>query len=182
MTRGSDHAAAEPIDMSSPDGPVRLRPERDDDRDFRYRLFCDSRQPQFALLLPPPAYQQVMAHQFNAQTVSYRGEFPRARFDIIELAGRPIGRIVVDRPGTMLHIVDQAIIPELRNRGIGSAIMRALMDEAAAAGLPVRLKVASASDPAMRLYLRLGFVPIDDVPLYIELEWTSPAPGPAAAD
>ena len=160
-----------PIEIPSPAGSVRLRPEREDDRAFRYRLFCDSRQPEFALLLPPAAYQQVMAHQFHAQTVSYRAEFPQVRFDIVELAGRPIGRIVVDRPATMLHIVDQAIIPELRGRGIGTAIMRALMDEAAALRLPVRLKVASSNDPSMRLYLRLGFVPVESVALYIELEW-----------
>jgi hypothetical protein len=48
------------------------------------------------------------------------------------------------------------------------------MDEAAAMDLPVRLKVASSNDPSMRLYLRLGFVPIETVPLYIELEWSPP--------
>lgn len=172
---------SEPIEIGSPVGPVRLRSEHENDRDFRYKLFCDSRQPEFALMLPPDVFQEVMAHQFHAQTVSYRAEFPRARFDIVELAGRPIGRIVVDRPGTALHIVDQAIVPELRGRGIGTAIMRALMDEAAAARVPVRLQVASASDPAMRLYLRLGFVPTNNAMLYIELEWTSPATGPVAA-
>jgi ribosomal protein S18 acetylase RimI-like enzyme len=160
-----------PIEIPSPAGMVSLRREREDDRDFRYRLFCDSRQPELALLLPPAAYRQVMTHQFHAQTVSYLAAFPQARFDIVELDGRPIGRIVVDRPGSKLHIVDQAIIPALRGRGIGTAIMRALMDEAAASGLPVRLTVASSNDPSMRLYLRLGFVPIDSVPLFIELEW-----------
>lgn len=173
------------VKISSPAGLVHLRPERDEDRDFRYRLFCDSRQPEFALLLPPPVYQQLMAHQFHAQTVSYRNDFPRARFDIIELGGEPIGRIVVDRPGTMVYIVDQAVTPALRGRGIGTAMMRALMVEAQAAGLPLRLKVAQGEEAALRLYLRLGFVPIEQapleqVPLYMELEWRGPrdpAPG-----
>jgi ribosomal protein S18 acetylase RimI-like enzyme len=163
------------VEIPSPAGPVRLRPERDDDRDFRYRLFCDSRQPEFALVFPPPVYQQVMAHQFQAQTVSYRHDFPRARFDIIELAREPIGRIVVDRPGTMVYVVDQAIVPALRGRGIGAAIMRALMTEAEAAGLPVRLMVASDGEAARRFYLRLGFVPIRTVQFYAELEWRAPA-------
>jgi ribosomal protein S18 acetylase RimI-like enzyme len=165
----------EAIVIPSPAGTLTLRPEREEDRDFRYRLFCDSRQPEFALLLPPPVYQQVMAHQYHAQTVSYRTQFPRGRFDIIELDGRSIGRIVVDRPGTMLHIVDQAIIPELRGRGIGTAIMHALMEEARAAGLPVRLEVASENDPSFRLYRRLGFAPIETVAFYVRLEWRAPA-------
>jgi len=158
----------------SPLGALRLRPERDDDRDFRFRLFVDSRLPEFALLarqVGPAAYDEIMRMQFQAQTVSYRAQFPQARFDIIELDEASIGRIVVDRPGAEVHIVDQAVVPALRNRGIGTAVMRALMDEAAAAGLPVRLKVASSNDPSMQLYLRLGFVPIETAPLYIEMEW-----------
>ena len=58
----------------------------------------------------------------------------------------------------MVHIVDQAIVPQRRNQGIGTAIMRSLMEKARAAGLPVRLKVADNNDPSMRLYARLGFV------------------------
>ena len=73
------------------------------------------------------------------------------------------------------HVVDHAIVPCLRGRGVGTALMRALMDEAAADGLPVRLKVADANDPSLRLYERLGFQPIESVPAYIELEWTAPA-------
>jgi ribosomal protein S18 acetylase RimI-like enzyme len=165
-------------EISSPLGSLRLRGERGDDRDFRFRLFCDSRLPEFALLarqVGPAAYEQIMHMQFQAQTTSYRAQFPRARFDIIELHGAPIGRIVVDRPGTEVHIVDQAVVPAMRNRGIGTVIMRALMDEAAQAGLPVRLKVASSNDPSMQLYLRLGFVSIETAPLYIDMEWRAPS-------
>jgi ribosomal protein S18 acetylase RimI-like enzyme len=169
----------ETIEVPSPAGMLTMRPEREDDRDFRYQLFCDSRQPEFALLLPPPVFQQVMTQQFHAQTVSYREQFPRARFDIVELAGRPVGRIVVDRPGSMIHIVDQAVVPELRNRGIGTALMQALMEEARRAQLPVRLEVASSNDPSLRLYLRLGFVEVETVPLYMQLEWRPPADAPA---
>src|SRR4051794_36843744 len=158
-------------------GLLRLRPERAEDEPFRFQLFCQSRPAEFALLqLEAAAFEQLLRFQFQAQASSYSAKFPNARFDIIELDDRPIGRIVVDRPGAVLHIVDQAIIPVLRNRGIGTAIMKALMGEAAETALPVRLKVASSNDPSMRLYLRLGFVPIASDPLYIEMEWRPPAP------
>jgi ribosomal protein S18 acetylase RimI-like enzyme len=174
--------AEDRVAIPSPAGAVILRPERDDDQAFRFGLFCDSRLPEwYQVAIEPALREQLMRHQFAAQTVSYRQHFPAARFDIIELAGEPIGRLVVDRPGTMVHIVDQAIVPRLRNRGIGTAIMRALMDEARQAGLPVRLKVASSNDPSIRLYLRLGFVPIEEIPAYIELEWKGKRdPGGAA--
>src|SRR3974390_1082330 len=107
MTQRADPAPSmsAPIEIPSPAGGVTLRPERAEDRDFRYQLFCDSRQPEFALLLPPDVFRQVMGPQFHAQTVSYQAQFPQARFDIVEFDGRPIGRIVVDRPGDRLHIV-----------------------------------------------------------------------------
>lgn len=160
--------------IASPAGALRRRAEREEDIDFRFRLFCQSRPPALsALPLPPAAVDQLMRLQFQAQTTSYRAQFPAAQFDIIELDGRPIGRIIVDRNNARLLIVDQAIVPELRNREIGTALMRSVMDAAAAAILPVRLHVASDNDPSLRLYLRLGFVPlVSSIPMYVELEWS----------
>jgi ribosomal protein S18 acetylase RimI-like enzyme len=160
------------IMIPSPQGVLLLRPERDEDRGFRYRLFCQSRLPEwYSAGLDPALFEQLMQHQFTAQTVSYAAQFPKARFDIIEIEGEDIGRIVVNRPDHQIHIVDQAIVPERRNQGIGTSIMRALQDEAARSGVPMRLKVASTNDPSMRLYLRLGFTPIASNEAYVELEW-----------
>ena len=159
------------VDIPCSRGVLRLRPERDDDLEFRFRLFCDSR-PELALLpLEPAARDQLMQLQFRAQTMSYRAQFSQARFDIIELDGVAIGRIVVDRPGTAVHIVDQALTPQHRNLGLGSTIMRALMREAGRAGLSVCLMVSTTNDPSLRLYLRLGFVTVKAGPTHIELEW-----------
>jgi len=160
------------ISIPSPLGHLTLRPERDGDQAFRYRLFCQSRPPEWDMVqIDPQLREQLNRHQFAAQTGSYRTQFAKARFDIIELSGEAIGRIVVDRPGDELHIVDQAIVPHMRSKGLGTAIMRTLMEEAAAAGVPVRLTVGSSNDPSLRLYLRLGFVPTGTVPMYIEMKW-----------
>ncbi len=94
-----------------------------------------------------------------------------AAFDILELDGEPVGRMVVDRPGDQVHLVDVAIVPERRGRGLGVAILRALMDEAAAAGQPIRLEVASSNDPSLRLYRRLGFREIAETPMHLSMEW-----------
>ncbi len=166
---------SETFPINSSVGVLHRRAEREEDAQFRFRLFCQSRPAAFsALPLPPAAMEQLMRFQFQAQTTSYRAQFPGAQFDIIELDGRPVGRIIVDRSDARLLIVDQAIVLELRNNGLGTAIMRSVMDEAAAAALPVRLHVASDNDPSLRLYLRLGFVPIpSSIPMYVELEWSA---------
>ena len=153
---------------------LRLRPEVAEDDAFRFDLFCQSRP---TALARRGGLRALMRFQFQAQQLSYRTRFPDARFDIVELDRVPIGRIVVDRPGGVLHIVDQALAPPLRNRGLGTTIMKALMDEAAGNALPVRLMVASSNASAIRLYRRLGFVPIRTEPPSVEMEWRAPAPG-----
>jgi ribosomal protein S18 acetylase RimI-like enzyme len=159
------------IAIPSPAGDLIIRPERDDDEAFRFQLFCASRQPDFIRLLAPDVLEPIMRQQFHAQTVSYLARFPRARGDIIELGGEPIGRIMVDRGEKMLHMVDQAITPELRNRGIGTAVMRALMAEARRTNRAIRLGVAAANAQALRLFWRLGFAPIETKEHYLWLEW-----------
>jgi ribosomal protein S18 acetylase RimI-like enzyme len=161
---------SEIITVDWPHGRVTLRPERPEDRDFRYRLFCRSRQPEWDLV-DRATFAAVMPHQFQAQTVSYADEFPNARFDIIELDGEPVGRIVVETRADVVHLIDQAIMPEQRNRGIGTAIMHDLMTRAAGAGLPVQLEVASANDPSIGLYVRLGFEETETTPLYLRMMW-----------
>jgi ribosomal protein S18 acetylase RimI-like enzyme len=159
------------IVIASPAGAVRLRPERADDRDFRFALFCASRPPEWASLpFPAELLGQLMRQQFEAQTRGYAGQFPNGRFDIVELGGAAIGRIVTDRPGDRLHLVDIALMPQWRNRGIGTAILEALIAEAIAARVPVRLQVATSNDPSLRLYRRLGFEPLAQTPMHIEME------------
>ena len=41
--------------------------------------------------------------QFASQTESYRGQYPHARFDIVERAGEAIGRMVVVPAANRLH-------------------------------------------------------------------------------
>ncbi len=162
--------------LASAAGTIRLRPECADDEAFRFKLFCRSRPDDWsALRIEPALLEGLMRHQFLAQTAGYRTQFPSAAFDIIERAGERIGRMVVDRPGKHVHIVDQAILPTQRNQGIGTAILRALMAEAAALGLPVRLKVASSNDPSMRLYGRLGFIVVEETPTYLDMTWRAEA-------
>lgn len=159
--------------IDTPAGPVILRPERDADEAFRFALFCQSRPPEWSMVtIAPDMLDKVMRQQFRAQTVSYAGQFPQARFDIVEQDGVPIGRIVVDREPGAIHIVDQAIVPPRRGLGIGTAIMRSLMAEAAERGVPVNLEVGDSNDPSLRLYLRLGFTIVEELPMYLNLAWT----------
>jgi hypothetical protein len=48
--------------------------------------------------------------------------------------------------------------------------MQSVIDEAQRSDVAIKLYVSSENDPSLRLYLRLGFVPIVSDPAYILLE------------
>jgi ribosomal protein S18 acetylase RimI-like enzyme len=171
----ADRTAEENSTVASAPGELVLRPECDDDRAFRFDLFCRSRPPEWAQMrFEPELLATLMESQFRAQAESYRGQFPQARFDIVLLGDAPVDRIVVDRTGDRLHVVDLAILPAWRGRGIGTALLHALMKEAEAGGMPVCLGVAVGNDLALRLYRRLGFSVVAETPAQLGLEWRGP--------
>jgi len=69
-----------------------------------------------------------------------------------------------------IRMVDIALLPPSRNAGIGTALRRDLLAEAAIAHQPVRIHVEKFN-PALRLYERLGFAPIEDKGVYLFMEW-----------
>ena len=124
--------------------------------------------------------------QFHAQHRYYQSEFPKAAFDLIFRDDRPIGRLYVDRREDEIRLIDIALLPEHRGAGVGGALVRELLAEAARLRLPVRIHV-ERNNRALGLYERLGFRPIGSSAIYHLMEWTpgepaEPGGGGAAAD
>ncbi len=111
--------------------------------------------------------------QFNAQHAWYQEHYVGASFDVILVDGEPAGRLYVHRREREIRLVDISFLPELRNRGLGSALLHGLMAEAEAAGKPLTIHVEKYN-PAMRLYERLGFKPIGETGPYDLMEWKAP--------
>ena len=110
--------------------------------------------------------QAFIKMQFIARERTY----PRAGNQIILLEGRAVGRILIDRSETSICLVDIALLTEYRNSRIGSRLIQDLIQEATAAGKPIKLHVL-ASSPAVRLYERLGFFRSGDEGPYVEMKW-----------
>jgi ribosomal protein S18 acetylase RimI-like enzyme len=156
-------------------GLVCRRPERAADGEFCFDLFRGSRPPDEDLsALDAPLREQLMRQQFRGQNASYRSNYPNARFEIVEHGGAPIGRIVTARTPDAVLIVDIALIVSCRRQGIGASFVNGVLNEARAAGLPVRLSVSANNAPALRFYLRLGFKPIENSAIGMRLEWRDP--------
>ena len=149
---------------------VTLRSACPGDEDFLYRVYASTRSAEMALVdWDDERKTAFLRMQFLAQDRHYREGFREARFDVIECDGRPIGRFYVDRGPDEIRILDIALLAEYRQRGIGSCLMDAILAEARRDGKAVSLHV-ERSNPASRLYERLGFVTVDEGPIYRLLE------------
>jgi GNAT superfamily N-acetyltransferase len=82
---------------------------------------------------------------------------------IVRVDGEPrdIGRISVTRHWRKFFLRDIELVAAERNRGIGTALISALLGLARREGLRVELLVLK-NNPAQRLYARLGFRAVDD--------------------
>jgi len=151
-----------------------LRPERTDDLEFLHRLYATTRADEMALVNWSPEEKGLfLQSQFEAQHSYYLEHFQESRFDVIEQAGLAIGRLYVARWPDDIRIIDIALLPEHRGRGLGGRMLQALLDEAATAGKSVSMHV-EISNPALHLYERLGFRPRGkDGGIHRLMEWRS---------
>lgn len=151
-----------------------LRAETDADIAFLMRLYAATRADELAQAPWTDEQKQTfLTSQFRAQRQHYRSAIDGCVFDVIEHRGVPVGRLYLDARQTQLHIVDIALLPEWRGKGVGGAILNALKAAGEASGKGVGIFVEKFN-PALRLYRRLGFTEISDHGVYLEMEW---APG-----
>jgi ribosomal protein S18 acetylase RimI-like enzyme len=150
---------------------VALRPATPEDRAFLLSVYAAARAAELdQVAWPPGVRESFLEMQFNAQDGEYHRLNPDASFDVVVVAGERAGRLYVDRRPGELRVIDISLLPAFRGRGLGGAILAGLQEEAAAAGRIVSLQV-ELSNPAARLYERLGFELVQDLGVYRCLEW-----------
>jgi ribosomal protein S18 acetylase RimI-like enzyme len=144
--------------VNASDGtPITLRPIREADRDFLLGLYHSVREPELARVdWTAEQKRAFVLQQFTAQQEWWVTRYTDTSFDLVLRGGLPIGRLYVARWPREIRIVDIALIPEWRGRGLGSTLLKELMREGDAAGKPVSIHVEQYN-PARRLYERLGF-------------------------
>jgi ribosomal protein S18 acetylase RimI-like enzyme len=141
---------------------VELRPETAEDDDTSLAILGSTRARELAMLpWGDGPKMQWLVGQHQAQQHAYRSAYPEGRFDLVVVDGEVVGRLYIGGDRATLYVIDIALMPEWRNRGIGTALLVALLEEAATSGWSVHLHV-EVGNPAARLYRRLGFSQVDD--------------------
>jgi len=164
------------VNSSSPGDRVRgdaitLRPATQADYFFMRRLYGATREEEMKQF-PFDEFQkqQFLDQQFGAQYQHYQLHNPTCERNIIEKDGQAIGRLWVDEWRDQIRLVDVALMPELRGSGIGTMLIREVLDRGARAGKPVTIHV-EGFNPALRLYQRLGFQHVDTNGVYYLMKW-----------
>jgi ribosomal protein S18 acetylase RimI-like enzyme len=151
----------------------------DDDREFLCRLYASTRADEMALVTwwSDAEKEAFLRFQFDAQSKYWGERFPDASFDIVEQRGEPVGRLYVDRRPNEIRLIDIALLPEHRGKGLGGELMAQVLAEGKARGLPVSIHVEH-NNPALRLYRRLGFEKVEEQGVYFLMEWLPLGRGP----
>jgi ribosomal protein S18 acetylase RimI-like enzyme len=148
----------------------RLRPAVGADRAFLVELYAGLREPELAHVpWDDDQKRAFVEHQYAAQDAHYRSNYPGATLDVVELDGERAGRLYVHRGPSDIRIMDIALLPAFRGLGIGTALLRTLVDEADASGRKLSIHV-EANNPARALYDRLGFRPAGEHGVYVLME------------
>ena len=151
-------------------GPVvTLRPVTAQDEEFLCSVYASTREEELAGVdWREQQKAAFLRQQFSAQDQHYRENYTGATYDVIEVDGRPAGRLYVARWEDEIRIMDIALLPEYRG-GTGTSLLRRLLDEGDRTDKRVSIHVEKWS-PARRLYDRLGFAEIADRGVYVLME------------
>lgn len=152
---------------------VTLRPRRSEDADFLRDVYVAYRWEEMAASGWPVDARVAFLHdQHRLQDQHYLTHYDGAAWGIIEVDGERAGRLYLCRAGRDLRIIDIALMPAYRNRGLGGGLLSAVQQQAAALGADKVSIHVEQSNPALRLYERLGFRKVEQRPPYHLLEWT----------
>lgn len=165
---------------SSPGGKLALitrdeisfRAGTDEDYDFQRILYHDGRAEEMKHFPFDEVQKRTFLDwQFECQWKHYREHYPTCEWKIVVHAGRPIGRLLIDRWRDQIRIVDIALLSSVRGNGIGRMLMEEILEEGRRSDKPVTIHV-EVFNPALRLYERLGFQQVDTSGAYHLMRWT----------
>jgi ribosomal protein S18 acetylase RimI-like enzyme len=152
---------------------ITLRPATAADEEFLRAVYASTRAEE--LTVTPWTDEQKATFcdmQFDAQRAHYAEAYPELEQDVIVVDGEDAGRLYVARLPGDIRVVDIAILPAFRGRGVGEKLLSDVLAEARAAGGKVTIHVEH-QNRARHLYDRLGFVVVEDIGVYWRMEWTA---------
>jgi ribosomal protein S18 acetylase RimI-like enzyme len=141
-----------------------IRPVTEGDVPFLWDMLYESIHTPEGAQLPA---KDIVHHPSLSKYVDHWGREGDAGFVAIDASGQPIGSVTIrlfPEADKGYGFVDEetpelgtAILKEYRGKGIGTALMRTMMEEAKHRGIQAISLSVDPGNPAVRLYRRFGF-------------------------
>jgi GNAT superfamily N-acetyltransferase len=140
-----------------------LRPATDNDRVFLFDLHR---------VAMGPYIDAAFGWDERTQQAMFDETFRPDTYEVIQVNGEDAGVLAIEMTDAEIWLSLIEIQPRFRGRGVGTAIVQALLQRAADTNRSVALRVLRVNSAARLLYERLGFVTYeeDDVRVYLRAD------------
>jgi ribosomal protein S18 acetylase RimI-like enzyme len=142
------------------------RPATERDFDFLWNLHRNELRPHILAAYPVDPWRWDDDGQRRVLRALYSPPCTR----VILVAGQPAGALQVTREHNRLVLDYIALAAPYQGRGLGTCVLQHLQDRARHLNLPIELQVGR-TNPALRLYRRLGFEITRTTTLLYWLRW-----------
>lgn len=153
-----------------------LRPADAEDEGVLFETFSSTWQHAVEAMPNPALAQHFLRIQYIAQERRFATRYPELERLVVMVGGDAAGRLFLYRSTTSIYLVDLALLPPFRGRGIATTITRELMDEAVAQHLSVTVRIERTNSVAHERCRRAGFRPVSADHVDVYLEWTPETP------
>ena len=151
---------------------ITTRSVQPEDQSFLLELYKSSRGDDLrGLGWDEQRISEFLDMQYEAQQNFYDSDYRDAANELILLAEKPIGRMMIESRPHEIRCIDLGLLPEYREHGLGTEIIQKLQEKARREKKPLRLQVIRFSR-AVNLFDRLGFVRTSETGTHFQMEWT----------
>jgi ribosomal protein S18 acetylase RimI-like enzyme len=149
---------------------INLRCVTPEDEQLLLKIYSSTRAEELERI--PWSEEQKLAFlqmQSKAQHDHYREVYKQAEYLLILRGDRPIGRLYKAEKESEVRVLDLTILPEERNGGVGTYLLRNLITEAEQLNKAVSIHVESFNR-SLGLFQRLGFKKMQENGIYFLME------------
>ena len=104
-----------------------------------------------------PYVEQIWGWDEDWQYNFFKEKLEIEKIDIIMIDNEPVGFISIDYLNELIFGESIAILPEYQSKGIGTGVIKDLIDKSKEMVLPLHIQVFKVNERARVLYERLGF-------------------------